>query len=256
MTQVRLALAFLTRLPVRVPDAPVAEHAAATRYYPLVGALLAVLAVGGLFAGSWTVGNYAGCIVAVAVLFAATGGLHLDGLADCLDGMAVNGNAAKRLAVMHDSRAGAVGAVGVALWVMLKVALVARCVEQGTVAQALWCALVFARAPLAFELREGEPATPGKGLFAWLHPEVQREDWVISMLFGLAFLVPAVAPLGDIAVRCGLGVALALALTLAWHLGWYRRVGGLTGDVVGAAVEIREVAMLAAMATALPPLPW
>ncbi len=256
MTQIRLALAFLTRLPVRVPDAPVAEHAAATRYYPLVGALIAALAVGGLFAGSWTVGNYAGCILAVAVVFAVTGGLHLDGLSDCLDGMAVNGNPVKRLAVMHDSRAGAVGAVGVALWVMLKVALVARCVEQGTVAQALWCAMVVARAPLAFELREGEPATPGKGLFAWLHPEVQREDWVISMLFGLAFLVPAIAPLGDIALRCGLGVALALVLTLVWHLGWYRRVGGLTGDVVGAAVEIREVAMLAAMATALPALPW
>lgn len=252
MNHARLALAFLTRLPLGSVEAPVADHAAATRYFPLAGAVLAVLAVATLFAGAWTLGNFAACVLAVAVVFAATGGLHLDGLSDCVDGLSVNGNAAKRLAVMHDSRVGAVGAATVVFWVLLKVALVARCVEQGTVAQALWCALVFARTPVAFELREGEPATPGKGLFAWLHPEVRREDWVIATLLGFAFLVPAFAPLGDIALRCALGAVAGVLASGGWHLLWYRRVGGLTGDVVGAAIEIREVAMLAAMATALP----
>ncbi|MBM4392288.1 MAG: adenosylcobinamide-GDP ribazoletransferase [Deltaproteobacteria bacterium] len=79
---------------------------------------------------------------------------------------------------------------------------------------------------------------------------------MIHLVTGIACLVPAVVPLGEITARCGLGVAMGLGLTLGWHLRWYRRVGGLTGDIVGAAVEIREVAMLAAMATALPPLPW
>jgi adenosylcobinamide-GDP ribazoletransferase len=192
------------------------------------------------------------CVLSVVVLVLATGGLHLDGVSDCADGLAVNGNAAKRLAAMHDPRAGAAGVTAVVLWTLLKVALLIRCVEQGTVAQAMWCALVFARTPIAFELREGEPATPGKGLFAWLQPEMRRDDWVISLLFGAAFLVPAIAPMGEIALRCGLGAAAGLAVTVAWHLGWYRRVGGLTGDVLGAAIEIREVVMLAAMGATLP----
>ncbi len=252
MTHIRLALSFLTRIPVGSVEASAHDHAAGTRYFPVAGAVLAVLAVTMLFAGAWTLGSYAGCVLAVATIFVATGGLHLDGLSDCVDGLAVNGNAAKRLAVMHDARAGAVGAVAVGFWILFKVALVARCVETGTVAQALWCALIFARTPLAFELREGEPATPGRGLFAWLHPEVRREDWVISLCLGAAFLVPAFAPLGDIALRCTVGAVLGVLASAAWHLLWYRKVGGLTGDVLGAAIEIREVAMLAAMATVLP----
>ena len=252
MTEFRLAISFLTRIPVGHIDATPAAHGASTRYYPVVGALLAVLTLFLLFLGSWAFDRYVGCILAVATLAACTGALHLDGLADCVDGLAVNGNAAKRLSVMKDPRAGGVSVAVIALWLLLKVALVARCVDAGTVAQGVWCALVFARAPIPFELREGEPATPGSGLFAFLHTEVTKNDWLIALLFGLAFLTPALAPLGGIFVRAAIGVIAGVVATGAWHVLWYRRIGGLNGDVLGAAVEIRELAMLAAMGVQLP----
>lgn len=252
MTEFRLAISFLTRIPVGDLQATPATHGASTRYYPLVGALLAVLTLLGLFVGSWAFDRFIGCIIAVATLALFTGALHLDGLADCIDGLAVNGNAAKRLLVMKDPRAGGVSVAAVSLWLLLKVALLTRCVDAGTVAQGVWCALVFARAPIPFELREGEPATPGSGLFAALHTEVSRNDWIIALLFGVAFFAPALAPLGDIFVRAVLGIILGVVVTGAWHVLWYRRIGGLNGDVVGAAVEIREMAMLAAMGVQLP----
>lgn len=252
MNEFRLAVAFLTRIPMGDSPATPAMHGASTRYYPLVGALLAIITLMGLFVGSWAFDRFAGCIIAVATLAAFTGALHLDGLSDCIDGLAVNGNAAKRLAAMKDPRAGGVGVAAMSLWLLLKVALLARCVDAGTVAQAVWCALIFARAPIPFELREGEPATPGSGLFAVLHTEVSRHDWIIALLFGLAFFAPALAPLGDIFARAAIGIIGGVVATGAWHVLWYRRIGGLNGDVVGAAVEIREMAMLAAMGVHLP----
>lgn len=252
MTGLRLAIGFLSRLPVGIPEATPAAYGASTRYYPVVGALLAICTLAGLFVGSWGFDRYTGCIVAIATLTLLTGALHLDGLMDCVDGLATNGNAARRLAAMKDPHAGGAAVAAVVLWLFLKVALLARTVDEGTVAQAVWCALIFARAPLAFELREGAPATPGRGLFAWLHAEVSREDWTIAFLFALVFLIPALAPMGFTFFRVALGITIGVIATAVWHVGWYRKIGGLNGDVVGAAVEIREVAMLAAMAVQLP----
>lgn len=252
MNELRLAFAFLTRLPVGAPTGGAPEHARATRYFGLVGAALAIHLILVLLGGAWVFDRMVACVLAVAAWALLTGALHLDGLADCVDGLATSGNAARRLQAMHDSRIGGIGAVGLTLWCLLKVALLSRCIDAGTVAQALWCALVYARMPLAFELAEGEPATPGRGLFAWLHPEVRRTDWIIAVLIGGVLLLPAVLPGGPSAARVVVGVVLGAVVTVAWHLGWYRRINGLSGDVLGGAVELREMVMLAAMGAHLP----
>lgn len=252
MNELRVAFAFLTRLPVGSPAGGAPTHARSTRYFGLVGAALAVHVILAVLAGAWVFDRMVACVLAVAVWAALSGALHLDGLADCFDGLATSGNAARRLQAMHDSRIGGIGAVGLILWLFVKVALLSRCIDAGTVAQAIWCALVFSRTPLAFELAEGEPATPGRGLFAWLHPEVRRTDWIIAVLVGAVLLLPAVLPGGLSAARVMVGVVAGSVATVGWHLGWYRRVGGLTGDVLGGAVEIRELVMLAAMGAHLP----
>ena len=252
MIEARLAIAFLTRLPLGTPQGSARQHAASTRYFPLVGGVLAVLVVAALLVGSWFFDRNAGCVMALVAWVWLTGGLHLDGLGDCIDGIATEGSSAKRLQAMHDPRIGGLGAVGLVLWILLKLALIARCVDAGTIAQAVWCALVFARAPAAFELAEGEPATAGQGMFAWLHAEMRTADWVIAILVAIALLTPAVAPMGTLLARAAVGVVAGSMCTLVWHLGWYKRIGGLNGDVLGGAIEIREVVMLAAMGIQLP----
>ncbi len=252
MTELRLAFAFLTRLPVGEPTGGAAAHARASRYFGLTGAVIAVHVVLAVLAGAWFFDRGVACVLAIGVWAVLSGGLHLDGLADCIDGLSTNGTAGRRLQAMHDPRIGGLGAVGLVLWLALKGALLSRCIDAGTVAQAVWCAAVFARAPLAFELSEGEPATPGRGLFAWLHPEVRRPDWLIAVLLGAVLLLPAALPGGMIAARVVVGVVIGALVTLAWHLLWYRRIGGLSGDVLGGAVELREGIMLGAMAAQLP----
>ncbi len=247
MNELRLAFAFLTRLPVGAPKGGARENAIATRFFPLVGVALALLVFGVHTLGARLFDEPVAAILALLTWSAVTGGLHLDGLADCVDGLAVTGTASRRLQVMHDPRIGGLGAAAVAGWMMLKAALLVDCAAEGTIVPALWTALILARTPLGFELAEGEPATPGHGLFAWLHPELRRVDWVTAIVLGTALMAPLVSLGMPMVVRAGVGALLAAVSTLAWHLGWYRRVGGLTGDILGAAVELREVVILAAM---------
>lgn len=252
MNEFRLAFSFLTRLPVGSPKGGAPEHAVATRYYPAVGAAVALVVIGTLLGGAWCFDRTVACVLAVTAWMAVTGGLHLDGLVDCFDGIATPGAADRRLQAMKDPNVGGIGAIGAALWLMLKVALVARCLDAGTVAQAVWCAAIFARAPLAFELTEGEPVAPGRGLFGWLHGEMRRVDWLSAAMIASFLLLPAAGASVAMLTRVTVGAVFGAAASLWWHLSWYRRIGGLNGDVLGGAVEIRELVMLAAMGIALP----
>jgi adenosylcobinamide-GDP ribazoletransferase len=252
LNELRLAFSFLSRLPVGSPKGGAPEHAASTRYYPLVGAVVALCVIAALLVGAWCFDRTVACVLAVIVWTAVTGGLHLDGLVDCFDGIATNGTADRRLQAMKDPHIGGLGAIAVSLWLMLKVALLASCLESGSVAQAVWCAAIFARAPLAFELTEGEPVAAGRGLFGWLHGEMRRVDWLWALMIASFLLLPAAGASVGMLIRVTLGAVFGAALSLWWHLSWYKRIGGLNGDVLGGAVEIRELVMLAAMAIALP----
>ncbi len=252
MNELRLAFAFLTRLPIGTPSGGAAEHAVSTRYYPVVGAVVALVVVGTLLGGAWCFDPTVACVLAVAAWTLITGGLHMDGLVDCFDGLAANGEADRRLQAMKDPHIGGLGSIGGSLWLMLKVALLSRCLDEGTVAQAVWCAAIFARAPLAFELTAGKPVTPGQGLFGWLHGEMRRTDWLTAALVATCLLVPAAASDSNALLRITMGALLGAGLSLLWHHSWYRRIGGLNGDVLGGAVEIREMAVLAAMGISLP----
>jgi len=190
-----------------------------------------------------------GAVAAVAAMVWVTGALHVDGFSDCLDGMHCNGDAEKRLRVMHDPAAGAVGAAGTALMLVAKVALLEAALVHGYAAAALWLACVFARAFLPFELALCAPATPGKGLFARIGAEVRPVDGVVAALIAGALAVPAIVLVPHVAPGLAVGVVLAGAITVVWQRSWKGWIGGINGDVVGAAVELRELALLAAMCT-------
>jgi adenosylcobinamide-GDP ribazoletransferase len=243
-----LGVAFLTRLPLPVGTLAPGDWARAVRWFPLAGAFVAMVGVLALTAGSWLVSPLVGAVASVAAMVWATGGLHVDGFSDCLDGIGVNGDAARRLEVMHDPRVGAVGAAGTALFLFLKIALLVACVESGTAAPAIWVACVLARAFLPLEIATGVPATPGKGLFARLAAEVGLADAALGAIVAGALVAPALLFDPTLGVALGAGIAAAAAATIAWQASWRARIGGLNGDVLGAAVEIREALLLAALA--------
>lgn len=234
--ELRLALAFLTRMPVRLP-AHVAETplAAAVRGFPLAGAAVAV--VGALaFAVVWTVGLPASLAgyVAVAAMAAFTGALHEDGLADFADSLGAR-DPAKRLAIMRDSRIGTYGALALVLGVGLRVALLAPL--AGT-AEAVWTLAAvgaLSRAPLGTMARAMPPArTDG------LAVSQGRPSGLVALAaaaLGIAIAAACVPgwPGATVGAAAGAGTVALLAM---------RRIGGVTGDVHGAAQQVAAVGAL------------
>lgn len=230
------AFRFLTRLPVPGPALAGAELGRALAWFPLPG-----LVLGGLAAGAAYVltGRLAPGVVAaliVAGLAWLTGALHLDGLADVADGLGGgHGDAGRTLAIMRDSRIGAFGAVAVALLLALKVTAVAELISRGG-GWALLCAPALARfaaVPLVVLFPYARP----EGLGRPFHDGGGARELAIAGALAAAILAGA-------GLRSAIPAAAALATAAAMAFAIRRRLGGLTGDVYGAAVEVAETVFL------------
>lgn len=169
-----------------------------------------------------------------------TGGIHLDGLADCLDGLAGR-DPAERLAIMRDSRIGVFGALGLVVVLLLSLDGLTE-VDPAVRTRALVLAPAVGRATPLLLARVFTPATPREGSGAAFMAAVTRGALGIGL--GVVALASAM-----IAGKWGLVVAVAgLALAGAAARFLSRRLGGLTGDGLGAAVEVGELGVLLAFA--------
>ncbi|HUQ57044.1 adenosylcobinamide-GDP ribazoletransferase [Lentzea sp.] len=229
----KLALSWLTVLPLRVDDVDRKAAGRAITWTPVVGLLLGAFVVGvlELFAISDISALVAGFLV-VGVVALSTRGMHLDGLADVADGLGCYGPPERALKVMKDGGAGPFGVV------TLVVVLGA---QAAALPHAHWgvVVLAFATSRAAFGIccMRGVPAARPEGLGALVagtqHPLVVIGTWVV--------LAAAAVPLGWRAV-VAVVVAGALVWALVKHTG--KRFGGVTGDVLGAAAEIALLAVL------------
>jgi adenosylcobinamide-GDP ribazoletransferase len=231
------ALSFLTPLGGgRPPDT------AALAWFPVVGGLIG-LCVGGVWAGGqhlWPPLAAAGIALAADALF--TGGLHLDGLADAGDGLLPALPRERRLEVMADPRVGAFGLLAVAVVLLLRFGALASAASVAAVA-GLWCASRTASAVVVLMVRYSRPG----GLAAAFAPQRPKPARAVAVVaIGMAFSLPLVF-LGRGAVgAAALAGELAVFLTvIAWAR---RRIGGYTGDVLGAAIVVGETAGLLVLA--------
>ncbi len=243
MKALRTAVNFLTVIPWRGrPDEPPAALGEAAGWFPLVGALIGLLS-GLVFYGlSLVLPPLAAAVLAAAVWIGLSGGLHLDGLADCCDGMLASASPERRLEIMKDPRLGTFGGIGLIMAVLLKVSLLAA-LGPGRGLLALPLAAALGRwllLPSAFQ----PPARPG-GMGAAFAASINRK----SLLWGALWLVPLVALNGW---RGLIALVLAHAAAgLIWGLA-KRRLGGVTGDVFGLVVETGELCALLVFSLSLP----
>ena len=227
------ALGFGTVLPVASNAAPGRGTIAAL---PAVGVVLGLAAGAALWAGRWAFGDHAllAGLLAVATLALLTRGLHLDGLADTVDGLGCYGPPERALSVMRDGSAGPFGVAAVVLTVLAQTfALAALPAGPAGVGGAV-VAVTTGRVAAVLAVRCGVPAATGSALGAGV-AGTQAPAAVAAWAIAVAGLSTVATPRfwqGPIVV------VLALLVVAALIRHCVRRFGGVTGDVFGAAIEL------------------
>ncbi|MFD3189464.1 adenosylcobinamide-GDP ribazoletransferase [Sedimentitalea sp. HM32M-2] len=239
LTDLVLALTLMTRLPMpRLPRAAFECQAGAVWAFPLVGAVVGVLAgAAGLAALALGLPApvAAGLVLAVQIL--ATGAMHEDGLADTADGLWGGWTPERRLEIMKDSAIGTYGVLALVLTVGLRWAALTVLMPQG--GAPVVAAAVLSRAGLPVLMRALPPARAGglsRQVGAPTHNSVSLS---VVLGFGLGWLAvgpPVLAPVLTVLLAVCVLALVARA-----------RIGGQTGDILGAAQQLAELAALLAL---------
>ena len=185
-------------------------------------------------------------VLIVAAWAALTGGLHLDGLADCADGLLLPVDRIRRLETLRDPSVGAFGVITLVLALLLKTAAVAAAVDP---VAALLLAPLWARWTLLLGARQPSARVEGLGarFAAGLTPSILAQALASALLATvLIVLWRGHFLLAGLAILAAHGAAVAV-IALA-----RRRLGGVTGDVLGLIVEGSEVAVLLVFAIRSP----
>ncbi len=237
-----LALSFLTALPVRTEDPKPGDLGQAAIWFPVVGLALGALLAAAHYLFSLIFQPLLTAALLVTLWAALTGGLHLDGLADCCDGLFATATPERRLEIMRDPRLGSFGVIGLTLFLVLKVLgisfvtpLASAPLWLMTPTLARWLMLIVALQPAA------RPGGLGANFALGLKPG----------MFLLAALAPAALAVIFFNLHLLIAVAVAHLLTFGVILVARARLGGMTGDVLGLTVELGELSILLTFAARL-----
>ncbi|WP_341728544.1 adenosylcobinamide-GDP ribazoletransferase [Brooklawnia sp.] len=236
------------------------ETRRALRWFPTLGALFGGLA--GLVGAGVLLLSGAHLLAAVLVVLiwqALAGAMHLDGLADCFDGLAALGSrkdgrdAARALEIMRTPDTGAMGVAAIVLVLLIQVASLSAAPDAKTLLALSILAPAAGRAAVLVASRPGVPAAR-KGGFGALFHEITPAWQIVVQVVGIAAVAGLLGwwttgPMAAIGLVCALAVALGVSMI------WVHRLvgtfGGLSGDMFGAIIEVTTTVMALAGALVL-----
>jgi len=247
-----VAAQFLTRLPVP----PVAGFhpswlSRSARYFPLIGALIGLIGTGVWWLSSLCFPPAVAVGLTMSSALLLTGALHEDGFADVCDGFGGGRSRESVLAIMKDSRVGAYGAIGIAMMLGLRWVTLAALPRAafpilfvGAHMLSRWCATALIwQLPYVRTDADAKSRPFADGLGA--------TDWILSSALGALALLPLMV-LSDPPIALpwtrtlAAAFAAAAAVTLLAGMYFKQRIGGYTGDCLGAAPQMAELAFLLA----------
>jgi adenosylcobinamide-GDP ribazoletransferase len=238
-----VAVAFLTVIPIRFRSMPTTADVARSRFwYPVAGLLLGAILGGWTFLVSHFASPLIGGFLVLIAWVGLTGALHLDGFADLCDGLFGGKTPEERLKIMKDPHVGTFGVIGVVLLLLGKFTMVSDLMAR-QVDAAPWLvagAVLAGRCVIwimSYRARYPRPDGTGKVL-------VEATD-LMSLEVNLGF---AGAALAFICLNSSFGLAVASGATVIaiqlLGMTCERRLGGVTGDCLGAGIELAELCML------------
>jgi adenosylcobinamide-GDP ribazoletransferase len=240
----RLAVTLLTAVPLPAGRRPPAAPSRAAAAWAMCWAPAVGLAVGAVCAGVLVLASRFGrtgpllaAVLAIAAGVALSRALHLDGLADFADGLGSRRPAAQALDIMKRSDIGPFGVVTLVLVLLVQVSALARALTLGRGPAAIIVAAVAARLAMTVACRRGVPAARPGGLGALVAGSVHP-------LAAVALTVAALAAAASAGWIFAVALAVGLAVSAAATALAVRRLGGITGDVLGALAELAAAATL------------
>jgi adenosylcobinamide-GDP ribazoletransferase len=239
----RLSIGTLTRLPVPAPrDTGRRTAGLAISAAPIIGALLALVCGLPLLLPTDGTAGFVAAVLVVTLLAWATRALHLDGLADTADALGSGRPAPQALEIARKSDIGPFGVITLVLALLLQAGSLAACASRGDGYAALLVAVVTSRVALTWACARGVTAARSDGLGATVAETVPRivcAAWAV-IATAAAYIMLGSAGASSVIVAI---VAAVIVIVVA-----RRRLGGVTGDVLGAAIEVSTTCALVVLA--------
>ena len=239
------ALGLLTRLPIRVDGTWAAARGARAAWaWPLVGLTLALMAgLAGTIANALGLPPTLTAALILALTITLTGAMHEDGLADSFDGLWGGWDRARRLAIMKDSHIGTYGVIGLCLTLLIRWQALVWLLREDL----LWAGLIgtamLSRAAMV-GVMWALPAARATGLGHGVgRPQGQTTALALSIATLTVFLLPGLPAFAMLLVGTG--------VTLGWAAIARAKIGGQTGDILGATQQLTEVALLLTLTASL-----
>jgi adenosylcobinamide-GDP ribazoletransferase len=246
-----LAVGFFTRIPVpSFADFQENELNKSVKYFPLIGCLVGLIGLAAYYISGQVFPHTVAVLISMAATIFATGAFHEDGLADSADGLGGGWQREQVLVIMQDSRLGTYGAIALFFALMFKFQLLAA-MHADTVMMILICAHALSRLSavwLMTALAYAKADSQLSGKTKALATEISRPDYWLANLFGVlplfALLWVIQTTMQNWQITVGY-VCLLLAVIGAGWLWWLsllkRKLGGYTGDTLGAIQQISEI---------------
>jgi adenosylcobinamide-GDP ribazoletransferase len=244
VTEIRLlltAVQYFTRMRVPAWVGHAQEQlAGAVRYFPVVGLIVGASGAATLWLAAQVLPAPLPAILATVVTLLMTGAIHEDGLADTFDGLAGGATRERALEIMKDPRIGAFGAIALMLMLLLKISALSL-MPLWTAMTALLAAHAFSRfCAVLFSFAGRYVGSAERSRAAPVVTSVKVGDVVVAALFGL----PALVLCGRNAIVAVVVALVLLGLLFRWSV---QKIGGYTGDTLGAAQQLTEAAFYIAL---------
>lgn len=232
------ALSFLTILPCgQVALSEEKELARSMAFFPLVGLVIGLLLALGYYLFSFLFPKSLVLWLTIGLLALLTRGLHLDGFADTIDGLGSGGPKEKILEVMRDSRIGAFGVISLILLIGGKYLALDQ-ISNSPVPYSLILMAVMGRQSMVLVCCRSSYARPNGGLAKPFTENLGYREMALSLVsaFGITLLSMGVK---GIVLFFGIGL-----FSLGYRFFFIKKLGGVTGDILGAANELTELLCL------------